>query len=173
MSDPICIQCRRRMSECYCAEIAEEHASARSNDSKRVGRVMRLREDNEPQRIVPCRDCGAPVELSEFAWQMAQRASDMLAKRGEPPLEDGELTRCPPCGHAWRKKQNASAEDDMRAVRAVMAEAKTKGALTQSEAAWLRKHGHGEFVDAFQRRQDAATRSKPKRNSRARQESVE
>jgi len=161
------------MPECYCAEVAEEHARARSNDSKRLGRVTRLREDDEPQRIVPCRDCGTEVELSEFAWQMAQRASDMLAKRGEPPLEDGELTRCAPCGAKWRAKANGVAEADLKTVQSVVREAKAKGYLPASEAAWLKKHGHGDSVTALLERFAKESKAKPRRASKARQEAVE
>lgn len=173
MSEYLCKSCRLPRGSCVCAEIAEEISKARSSDDQRARRVISLRGPDEPQRLVPCRDCGDPVELSEFAWLMAQKASDMLAKRGEEPLRDEELTRCTECGKKWRAKERGIADADQRTVQAVIREAKAKGHLPESEAAWLKKHGHGDTVAALRQRFDRQTSAKPRRSGKARQERVE
>jgi hypothetical protein len=100
----------------------------------------------EPQRIVPCRDCGTPVELSQFAWEMAQKASEYLARKGEPPLEDGELTRCELCGNDWREREYQRTMARHVGIRAIIGKAKQEGRLEAGDRGWLERNDARDVV---------------------------
>jgi hypothetical protein len=118
-----------------------EEARARQADRLRSAGPMAAFAADRPGREVPCRDCGKPVEVSGFALEMAETASRALARRGERPLGDGELTRCPACSRVWdeRQRENAlrEAEEAKRLVRLV----KQRGQILPAEESWLRRRG--------------------------------
>jgi hypothetical protein len=58
---------------------------------------------HEPGVEVPCKDCGAPVLLSPWAYAfLTGPASETCVSRGEQPIADEEMARCAPCHERWR-----------------------------------------------------------------------
>lgn len=49
-------------------------------------------------------DCGAPCEISGFAWDLAVTFSELLLQRGEPVLGNDEMARCAKCRLAYNRK---------------------------------------------------------------------
>ena len=124
-------------------------AAARANDGDRVGGPVSMsaafagKDADSTSEMVPCRSCGTPVEISRWALErvLGESFRVYLERRGEPPIDRGEIARCPPCHEAWCEKQRqADLERDAKAVRiqqAVLA----GGPLEEFDAAWLRRNG--------------------------------
>ena len=51
-------------------------------------------ESDTPDQIVPCRQCGAPVELHGAAIDIWVECNRRLEKIGEEPLAKNEIVRC-------------------------------------------------------------------------------
>ena len=62
---------------------------------------------SDKEHKATCSDCGAPHLVSQFAWDMAMKFYELLAKRQEPPLKG--VARCEDCASVWEEKQQHSA----------------------------------------------------------------
>lgn len=127
-------------------EALSDIRQARSHDRARTGGQVRFgAAAMGPTRDVPCRDCGEVVELSALANQMMQAANEVLHRQGEPPLEDGEVTRCLHCGEVWEAKQHR-----LRAgVHEQALKIRKRGKATEFELDWLRRNGYRDTADAL------------------------
>lgn len=107
--------------------------------------------DEPAVRDVPCRRCGAPVPIKQWVLDMAKRFSEYLATKGEPPLQDGELTMCEPCGKEWNERKIAAAQEVgervSNLIRSVKAGVKT---ADSTDFAWLRRNGYGDTADGLE-----------------------
>lgn len=102
-------------------------------------------------RTVPCRQCGTPVQISPWVLEVAKQLSEgILHRRGEPPLEDGELTMCPPCGARWEAKHLECAVELGRRVGQLVRDVKLGKDMTDEQIAWLRRHGYGDSADGIE-----------------------
>lgn len=147
-------------------ELLEMRREAARNDASRAGRAVRLGETNEPKRIVPCRACGVDVEISAWVVEVARQFDDVLARRGERPLEDGELTMCGRCAGDWGQRKFNTAVQLAEAVQRVVRDVKAGRDLNADQLSWLRHNGYGDTADGMEaimrRRAEAALKNERK-----------
>lgn len=142
---------RKRLTEEQEAELRAERAHAAASDRQRTRVAQRFGWSGTTRktRTVPCRDCGTPTELSEFADLVVEASRAYLAKLGEPPLEDGELTRCDSCGQRWRDRHAERLEFERLEMLKI---AKKPLRPTEFELDWLARAGFREMADALRER---------------------
>lgn len=63
----------------------------------RIADALGAGKDSFDARTVPCRECGAPVEISGFVVGLAVMASNHCRNRGWEPLRPNEITACSDC----------------------------------------------------------------------------
>lgn len=144
------------------AELASERARAKAQDGQRTRCAVRFGHGALSTRTVPCKDCGVGVQLSLYADIVVEQSAALLAKLGEPPLEDGELTRCDACSADWRtRREAASREVIQRATAIIRSRRRTPGELE-----WLERHGYHDSVAAI--REAAAEKTTGKARGRRR-----
>jgi len=124
------------------AELLAEVQRARANDSRRAGRATRYGGAPIPVKDVPCCQCAAPVPISQFVVEMQGYCNTVLLARGEAPLADDELTRCPLCAEAWQRTMAAAAEKRNASLARLVREVKDGRDLKPAELSWLRANGY-------------------------------
>lgn len=180
----LCEICRWPMNECSCERDAEL-ARARANDAERTskrgadGKPAGYRRfaapdaDEGPARIVPCNRCKQPVEISAFAWEMAREKLDaLLARKGEEPLRDDELTWCRDCHELVEAEHEQAMAREDKHRQEIWDTSRSAGAVGRFDADWLKRHGYAGDVRDLEEliRRDKA---KPARGRRAAKESVD
>jgi len=66
-------------------------------------------------RSVPCGACGAATEPSPDVWAMKERLDALRVLRGDQPLREDELVRCPKCLPRWRAERERAAREEWQA----------------------------------------------------------
>jgi len=147
-------------------ELLEERRAAARNDGERSGKALRLGEHVAGEgRVVPCRECGAGVEVSPWVLEIARQLSEgVLRRRGERPIEDGELTMCRPCAVVWEQRKGNTAMRLAEQVGIVIRQVKDGRDLNQEQFDWLRRNGYSDTADGMEtimrRRRDGADKGR-------------
>lgn len=142
-------------------EWRDQQAKARANDHLRVGYTRTPFVSAGPpegQVEVPCRDIGrnqsgckgtVSLDRSNYDW-LKTTGNDILARQGEPPVEDGEIARCWPCHEAWHARHLAQGLECDKKVGELVKSVKTGRDLAEHESRWLRQHGYSSTAEALE-----------------------
>lgn len=151
---------RRQLTEEQETELRSERARAASTDHQRSRVAQRFGWSGTTRktRLVPCRDCGTPTELSEFADLIVEASRGYLEKLGEPPLTDGELTRCDECGQFWKERQARLAIAERDTMLKILRKPLRP---TEFEYGWLESHGYRDTAMALRERWSNRHTKKP------------
>lgn len=110
-------------------------------DKRRTGYGRIGDETDGPMRDVACVNCGTPLQVTTFVWELAKLASSALTNRGEVPLGNDEITRCKPCGLDWGERTRAKELELEAAIGRLYTAAKLTGAYPSEGRKWLLAHG--------------------------------
>lgn len=92
-----------------------------------------LTEKSPIVREVPCRECGAPVGITQMAIDILRMFNRTIARRGWRLIGEGEVLLCDGCAAGWRRQQrDASNAHSANVTAAVM---RLKNGLSQNESA--------------------------------------
>lgn len=106
--------------------------------------------DEEPSIPVPCRACGAEVKVTSWVIQKARSFDAYLANKGEPPLSNGELTMCPPCGARWEQRRHEHAMALGERVRGLIRDVKDGREANKEQLLWLKRNGYTDTADGLE-----------------------
>jgi hypothetical protein len=147
-------------------ELRRERERASRSNEHRARTSIRPFESDTPSRDVPCIGCGAVVQLSGFAWEAAKIMSRGLLDRGEQPLRNDELTRCPACAEAFGADRTEKYAALCERVNEAQREANERGLVDRPLIEWLRKRHMREWADGIEsaasRRNALGTKGKGK-----------
>ena len=149
-------------------ELRDEVAAAREANALRSMRPVRPFESESEEREVPCLKCKKPVVLSGVGWDAARAASVVLISRGESPLRNDEMTRCPECAKARYEARGRKFEELMGKVNQAQRDAKETGRTDHTMLSWLKANGMKTWAEgiesAAERWRSKGTATKPSRS---------
>jgi hypothetical protein len=94
-------------------------------------------------RIVACRTCEAPVELSGFAARVSEQVNALLKLKGSAPQTDHELIDCPDCRVKREAEQEITSNLAHEKALELLAESRrTCTPISPHGKRWLKNQGY-------------------------------